>query len=66
MAYGKSGRVVIDIDPAIKRRVYVALARRGLTMKEWFRGVAEELLMESEPASQDHISRHPGEGEAVR
>lgn len=36
MAVGKSGRVVIDIDPRLKRRLYAALAEDGNTLKDWF------------------------------
>jgi len=36
MARGLSGRIVIEVDPATKHDLYVALARRGLTLKAWF------------------------------
>jgi hypothetical protein len=36
MARGKSGRVVIETDPALKRRLYTQLARDERTLKEWF------------------------------
>jgi hypothetical protein len=46
MAQGKSGRVVIDIDPTLKKELYVALAEQQLTMKAWFTGMAEKSLAE--------------------
>lgn len=33
---GKSGRIVIEIDPALKRQLYALLALEGLTLKDWF------------------------------
>jgi hypothetical protein len=36
MAKGTSGRIVIDVDPAFKDAVYLALAGRGSTLKDWF------------------------------
>lgn len=36
MAQGQSGRLVIEVDPAFKRRLYSALASDGLTLKAWF------------------------------
>jgi hypothetical protein len=36
MARGESGRIVIEIEPEIKRRLYSALALDGSTLKDWF------------------------------
>jgi hypothetical protein len=36
VARGDSGRVVIDVDPELKRALYVALAMSGSTLKDWF------------------------------
>ena len=36
MAIGKSNRIVIDLNPKLKRELYSALTKRGLTLKEWF------------------------------
>ena len=36
MAKGNSGRLVIEIDPSIKKELYDALDQKGLNMKEWF------------------------------
>lgn len=42
MAQGKSGRVVIEVDPALKRELYAALAKSGSTLKDWFVRSAED------------------------
>ena len=47
MAVGSSGRVVIEIDPELKRQLHAALEREGLTMKEWFLGRAQQYLFEN-------------------
>ena len=36
MARGKSGRVVLEIDPELKQQLYYALESNRQTMKEWF------------------------------
>lgn len=36
MSIGSSGRIVIEVDPATKRDLYSALAKDGLTLKDWF------------------------------
>lgn len=40
MAIGESGRIVIEIDPELKRRLYSALALENKTLKEWFIALA--------------------------
>lgn len=56
MAQGQSGRLVIEVDPAFKRRLYSALASDGLTLKAWFMRGAKTYLderasMELQPPS---------------
>lgn len=36
MARGDSGKIVLEIEPADKEKLYFAVKRDGLTMKEWF------------------------------
>ena len=36
MAIGSSGRIVIDIDPNLKRRLHAALQEEAKTLKDWF------------------------------
>jgi len=36
MPRGPSGRLVIEIDPALKRRLHSALVADGMTLKDWF------------------------------
>ena len=36
MARGNSGRIVIEVDPAVKRELYATLAMSGSTLKDWF------------------------------
>jgi DNA (cytosine-5)-methyltransferase 1 len=44
MPRGKSGRIVLDIDPAAKRHIYAALALDGRTLKDWFLEAAQPLI----------------------
>ena len=36
MPIGDSGRIVLEIDPIEKQSLYAALAKDGLTLKDWF------------------------------
>lgn len=36
MSIGSSGRIVIEVETDIKRELYSALGREGMTLKEWF------------------------------
>jgi|688.fasta_scaffold191551_3 hypothetical protein len=36
MAIGKSGRIVINVDPEVVRRLYSALASSRSSLKDWF------------------------------
>ena len=51
MAKGSSGRVVIVVEPGLKRELYVELARRGLTLKAWFIDQATHFLETSHQPS---------------
>ena len=44
MARGKSGRIVIEVDPILKKRLYLELEKKGLTLKDWFLGTAEDYI----------------------
>ena len=54
MARGKSGRVVLEINPELKRRLYATLENNQQTMKEWFIRKAEEFVYrEKQPSLFD-------------
>ena len=42
MAIGESGRIVLEIDPELKRRLYSTLALENKTLKEWFIALAAQ------------------------
>lgn len=46
MSIGTSGRIVIEVEPELKRMLYSALTRDGMTLKEWFLRSAEVYLTE--------------------
>ena len=64
MARGNSGRIVVGIDPRLKRRLYAALTVDSLTLKDWFTRRAEEQVAEREqpplfPAASGGRTREP-------
>jgi hypothetical protein len=49
MPKGESGRVVIEVQPALKRRLYSALAIENSTLKQWFIESATQYVADREP-----------------
>ena len=66
MAKRSSGRVVVVIEPALKRDLYVELTRRGLTLKSWFVEQAARFLEQSRPAHAVRRQGHPDRQPASR
>jgi hypothetical protein len=65
MARGESGRVVVEIDPDLKSRLYGALTERGLTLKAWFVDEAQRYIeLERQPLlfSRDSASHRRAAG----
>lgn len=48
MSVGNSGRIVIEIDPQLKKELYSILKSQGLTLKEWFLNQSMALLNKTE------------------
>ena len=44
MARGKSGRIVIEVDPKLKKDLYLGLEKKGWTLKDWFLKQAEDFI----------------------
>ena len=44
MSIGNSGRIVIEVEPELKRQLYSALAKDGMTLKQWFLNNASSYL----------------------
>ncbi len=60
MARGKSGRVVLEIDPELKRQLYATLENKQKTMKEWFVKEAEGLIYgDKQPSLFETIDNKP-------
>ena len=36
MSIGKSGRIVIEVEPDLKKELYAALGKEGMSLKAWF------------------------------
>ncbi len=53
MSIGSSGRIVIEIDPQVKKELYSTLKSKGLTLKEWFLIQSKSLLKETECAENE-------------
>jgi len=56
MARGKSGRIVIEIDPELKSKLYTLLSIRQKTMKEWFVKEAEGFVYQPNTIQNENDS----------
>lgn len=53
MAIGSSNRVVIDLPPDLKRRLYATLLADGQSLRQWFLGAAEQYLNRHEGGQRE-------------
>mgnify|MGYP000452517899 FL=1 len=51
MSIGKSGRIVIEIEPVFKQELYEVLGKEGKSLKSWFVENAQKFLVEKGQAS---------------
>jgi hypothetical protein len=47
MSIGTSGRVVVDMDPKLKRQLHSLLAMQGTTLKQWLTDQAQAYIASS-------------------
>ncbi len=47
LARGKSGRIVLEVDPNIKRKLYLALEQNQITLKDWFLETANSYIIDN-------------------
>lgn len=47
MARGNSGRIVLEVDPEIKKNLYIVLAKNQTTLKDWFLSTANIYIEEN-------------------
>jgi hypothetical protein len=53
MPVGRSGRLVIEIDPELKQELYAALEQDGVSLKRWFLDHVEKHLKDRGQLSLD-------------
>ncbi len=47
MARGKSGRIVLEVEPELKKALYSILAMEQRTLKNWFVDKAQKHIKEN-------------------
>lgn len=62
MSKGESGRIVIEVAPNLKRRLYTALAGDGSTLKDWFVAAVTNYIAEREQPNLPNLTRTKREG----
>ncbi len=64
MARGESGRIVIEVEPELKRQLYSALALSGSTLKDWFLKTAADFCANSaQPSLFTDKNQRPSVGQ---
>lgn len=63
MSIGSSGRIVIEVDSGVKRHLYTALARDGMSLKEWFLKSAQAYLSSADQMTLPLTTEKPLEVE---
>jgi len=48
MSVGNSGRIVIEIEPGLKKELYNSLKKDGMSLKEWFLNHTNDYLLNYE------------------
>ena len=56
MPVGKSGRIVIEIDPDLKKELYQVLKKDNSHLKDWFLANVEKYLEGKEQLQLDFIN----------
>jgi hypothetical protein len=64
MSRGLSGRIVIEVEPVLKRELYAALSLEGMTLKDWFVRQAGDFLTKDGQLSLELTRRHPVSSDA--
>ena len=59
MARGPSGRLVIEVDPDLKRNLHSALAADGTCLKDWFLGCVREYFTHRHQPSLPGLTHFP-------
>lgn len=64
MARGPSNRIVVDVDPLLKRDLHSALAADGLSLKDWFVRHARQYIAERNQPSLPGVIYPPHQPDA--
>jgi hypothetical protein len=60
MSVGKSGRIVLEVEPELKQRLYSALALENKTLKEWFiLSANDHIRSQLQPSIFEALKREP-------
>ena len=57
MPVGKSGRIVIEIDPVLKQTLYQLLKQNDSCMKDWFLSNVDDYLANKAQPQLDLLNR---------
>ena len=63
MPVGKSGRIVIEIDPALKQTLYESLREDDSCMKDWFLRNVDDYLAGKDQLQLDLLNQRSTEND---
>lgn len=64
MARGPSGRVIVEMEPSVKRALHARLVSEGRSLKEWFLECAEAYLYPPQQSLPLETGEQPAQGYA--
>lgn len=64
-AGGKRTRLIIDISPALRRRIRLAAARRDVSVRDYVEGLLEQAVPEETPSQERSRRRMTAEDAAL-
>lgn len=54
MSIGNSGRIVLEVDPELKKELYSQLVKDGMQLKQWFLSCATQYIEEKAQETEKH------------
>lgn len=63
MARGPSGRIVIEVEPTLKRDLHSALVADGISLKDWFLRNAREYMADRGQPRLPGMPKYPAHAE---
>ncbi|KUJ82968.1 hypothetical protein AWR36_010520 [Microbulbifer flavimaris] len=65
MSIGSSGRIVIEIEPDLKKELHSALKEDGVNLKSWFLDNVEQFLLKRSNSAFPAVKQEQGKNREI-